>query len=236
MKKLLVLIITMCVAWTFNSYAALTLNVSRVVYNEKDGDAQLSVNNDENRTYLIQSWLDAGDPVNVKKALPFVVTPPLFRLDGNSDNVIRVVYLGTGLPTDKESLFWLNVKGIPGLNDAEKKFENRMVLAVDNRIKVFFRPASLNGNASDAMKNLSWTRNGNRITVENKQPYHVVLNKITAGSEDITVSVLDNNSLITPFGQKTFTLKHAPAQGETIAWTAVNDFGLTSKSFSQRFE
>lgn len=222
--------------FAFNSIAGLTLNVSRVIYKEKEGDSQLSVNNDENRTYLIQSWLDAGDPVNVKKALPFVVTPPLFRLDGKSDNVIRVVYLGTGLPADRESLFWLNVKGIPGLDDAEKKVENRMVLAVDNRIKVFFRPASLDGDSGDAMKNLHWTRNGNRITVDNQHPFHVVLNKIAAGSEEVTISVLENNSLIPPFSQKTFTLKHSPAQGETIEWTAVNDFGLTSKSYSQRIE
>ena len=222
--------------FAFNSIAGLTLNVSRVIYKEKEGDSQLSVNNDENRTYLIQSWLDAGDPVNVKKALPFVVTPPLFRLDGKSDNVIRVVYLGTGLPADRESLFWLNVKGIPGLDDTEKKVENRMVLAVDNRIKVFFRPASLDGDSGDAMKNLHWTRNGNRITVDNQHPFHVVLNKIAAGSEEVTISVLENNSLIPPFSQKTFTLKHSPAQGETIEWTAVNDFGLTSKSYSQRIE
>lgn len=63
-----------------------------------------------------------------------MVTTPLFRLASKSDNVIRIVYLGSGLPADRESLFWLDVKGVPGLNEQKSKVENRMVLAINNRI------------------------------------------------------------------------------------------------------
>lgn len=126
MKKLFLTSLILSCVWSVSAQAALTLNADRLVYNEKDGDASVSVHSTEDRAYLIQSWLDAGDST-AKKDLPFVVTPPLFRLGPKSDNVIRVMYMGSGLPADRESLFWLDVKGVPGLSDEESKVESRMV-------------------------------------------------------------------------------------------------------------
>ncbi len=116
MKQTLLVSLLATFLWSTVSHASLTLNVDRLVYKESEGDASLTVHSTEERAYLIQSWLDAGDST-VKKDLPFVVTPPLFRLAPHSDNVIRIMYLGNGLPKDRESLYWLDVKGVPGLND-----------------------------------------------------------------------------------------------------------------------
>ncbi|CCJ90523.1 molecular chaperone [Cronobacter turicensis] len=235
MKKLLLTTILAASCWSGIATAALTLNADRLVYNEKDGDASVTVHSNEERAYLIQSWLDAGDST-VKKDLPFVVTPPLFRLAPKSDNVIRVVYLGNGLPTDRESLFWLDVKGVPGLSDEEAKVENRMVLAINNRIKFFFRPAGLKGDPGEGVKNAHWSHSGNNLTVENSSPYYLVLSKITADKESIQVSVVDNNTVIPPFGKKSYKLKHAPANGSSVEWAGINDFGVTSQTFTQHLE
>lgn len=212
--------------------AALTLNADRLVYNEKEGDASVTIHSNEERAYLVQSWLDSGDGSTVKKQ-PFVVTPPLFRLAPKSDNVIRVVYLGNGLPTDRESLLWLDVKGVPALNDEEAKVENRMVLAINNRIKFFFRPEGLKGDPGEAAKNLSWQASGNIVTVKNTSPFNLVLSKIVADKENIPVSVVENNTVIPPFSDKTYKLKHSVTHGATVEWQALNDFGVDSKEYSQ---
>ncbi|EOC0056641.1 molecular chaperone [Cronobacter turicensis] len=235
MKKLILTTLLAASCWPGIAGAALTLNADRLVYNEKDGDASVTVHSNEDRAYLIQSWLDAGDST-VKKDLPFVVTPPLFRLAPKSDNVIRVVYLGNGLPADRESLFWLDVKGVPGLTDEESKVENRMVLAINNRIKFFFRPAGLKGDPGEGVKNAHWSHNGNNLTVENSSPYYLVLSKIVADKESIQVSVVDNNTVIPPFGKKSYKLKHAPANGTSVEWNGINDFGVTSQTFTQHLE
>lgn len=235
MKKLLLATILATTFWSGLSQAALTLNADRVVYNEKDGDASVTIHSNEDRAYLIQSWLDAGDST-VKKSLPFVVTPPLFRLSPKSDNVIRIVYMGQGLPADRESLFWLDVKGVPGLNDEESKVENRMVLAINNRIKFFFRPSGLKGDPGEAVKNLKWTRSGSTVTVNNSSPFYLVLSNIVIDKETVPVSVIDNNTVIPPFGNKSYHLKHAPATGSAAEWDAINDFGVTSKTLSQRLD
>lgn len=215
------------------AHSSLTLNADRLVYSEKEGDATVTIHSNEDRAYLVQSWLDAGDSTKAQK-LPFVVTPPLFRLAPKSDNVIRIVYLGNGLPADRESLFWLDVKGVPGLNEEESKVENRMVLAINNRIKFFFRPAGLKGEPGEAAKNINWSASGKRVVVKNTSPYNLVLSKIIVDKEAIPVSVVDNNTVIAPFSDKTYNLKHTPANGSTVEWDAVNDFGITSKTFSQK--
>ena len=215
------------------AYSSLTLNADRLIYSEKEGDVTVSIHSNEDRAYLVQSWLDAGDSTQVKK-LPFVVTPPLFRLAPKSDNVIRIVYLGSGLPTNRESLFWLDVKGVPGLNEEESKVENRMVLAINNRIKFFFRPEGLKGDPGEAAKNLNWNVSGKTAVVKNTSPFNLVLSKISVDKESIPVSVVDNNTVIAPFSDKTYQLKHVPTNGSVVEWEAVNDFGITSKTFSQK--
>ncbi|HEX4500380.1 MAG TPA: molecular chaperone [Scandinavium sp.] len=218
----------------FSSLAnsSLTLNADRLVYKEKEGDATVTVHSNEDRAYLIQSWLDSGDSTVIKK-MPFVVTPPLFRLGAKSDNVIRIVYLGNGLPADRETLLWLDVKGVPGLSDEESKVENRMVLAVNNRIKFFFRPEGVKGDPGEAAKKLNWSVTGKSVNVKNDSPFNLVLSKISIDKEEIPVSVVDNNTVISPFSNKTYQLKHAPAHGSNVEWESVNDFGVTSKTFSQ---
>lgn len=235
MKKLLLTALLPAVIWSGMAHSALTLNADRIVYNEKDGDASVTVHSDEDRAYLIQSWLDSGDST-AKQNLPFVVTPPLFRLAPKSDNLIRVMYLGHGLPTDKETLLWLDVKGVPGLKDEEAKVQNRMVLAINNRVKFFFRPTGLKGEPGEAIKNAHWARSGNTVTVENNSPYHLVLSKIDIDKELIKVSVTDNNTVIPPFGKKSYTLHHTPRSDASVQWEAINDFGGTTKTYTQRLD
>jgi len=59
----------------------------------------------------VQSWVDSGGKNRAKA--PFLITPPLFRLDAKEDNVLRVVRTGGNLPGDRESLYWLNIKPFP---------------------------------------------------------------------------------------------------------------------------
>lgn len=233
MKKSCITVFVALITLSGAAHCALTLNADRLIYNEKEGDATVTIHSNEDRAYLVQSWLDAGDSTKASK-LPFVVTPPLFRLAPKSDNVIRIVYLGSGLPTDRESLFWLDVKGVPGLNEEESKVENRMVLAINNRIKFFFRPTGLKGDPGEGAKNLNWSASGKTVVVKNSSPYNLVLSKIIVDKETIPVSVVDNNTVLAPFADKTYNLKHAPANGSAVEWEAVNDFGITSKTFSQK--
>ncbi|WP_150149569.1 fimbria/pilus periplasmic chaperone, partial [Enterobacter bugandensis] len=71
-------------------------------------------NPDRSGGWLVQTWVDRG--VNGSKT-PFIVTPPLFRINPGVENILRIVRTGGSLPEDRESVFWLNVKSIPATAD-----------------------------------------------------------------------------------------------------------------------
>ncbi|WP_170692593.1 molecular chaperone, partial [Escherichia coli] len=94
-----------------------------------------------NTSYLIQSWVD--DSKTEKKSQDFVITPPLFMLPTRKEASLRIMFLGkTNLPTDRETLYWMNVKAIPP-TDEKNTQKNTLQLALQNKIKLFYRPENL---------------------------------------------------------------------------------------------
>ncbi len=57
---------------------------TRVIYQEGKREASISVTNADTRSpFLVQSWVENYSETDKSRA-PFIVTPPLFRLDPNS--------------------------------------------------------------------------------------------------------------------------------------------------------
>jgi len=121
------------------AHAGVIINGTRLVYHGDKKESSLGLSNPDSTDYLVQSWVDSGDK-NMAKA-PFLITPPLFRLDGKEDNVLRVVRTGGNMPEDRESLFWLNIKAIP--SSKNQQGVNTLQIAINTRIKLLYRPASV---------------------------------------------------------------------------------------------
>ena len=78
-----------------------------------------------------------------KKDAGFVITPPLFSMQGKKENTLRIIDATNGqMPEDWESLFWVNVKAIPAMDKA-KTGENYLQFAIVSRIKLLYRPQGL---------------------------------------------------------------------------------------------
>ncbi len=61
--------------------AGIVMGGTRVIYQEGKREAAISVTNADTHTpYLVQSWVE-NYAENDKAKVPFIVTPPLFRLD-----------------------------------------------------------------------------------------------------------------------------------------------------------
>ncbi|MEY1196512.1 molecular chaperone, partial [Providencia rettgeri] len=84
--------------------AGVIIGGTRVIYNEGNKDVSISVENPDKIPYLIQSWIDNIDE---KKQSDFSITPPLFRLNTDRTNALRIFLTENKLPNDRESLFWL---------------------------------------------------------------------------------------------------------------------------------
>lgn len=141
--------------------AGVIIGGTRVIYDGNKKESSLSVNNPDSVPYLIQSWVESPDG-GAEKA-PFIITPPLYRLDKGQQNVMRIVRAGA-LAEDKESLFWLNIKSIPS---AERR-DNTLQIAVKTRIKLIYRPAALKKTTpEEQVDRLQWRVSGNVIQVTN---------------------------------------------------------------------
>lgn len=102
----------------FSAQAGIVLNTTRVIYQGKDKEVSLGVHNSGAGEILLQSWLEPYDPTGVSAQpqdsdLPFMVTPPLAHLQGDGKQLVRIIHAGHGMPSERESVLWLNVQEIP---------------------------------------------------------------------------------------------------------------------------
>lgn len=197
--------------------AGVVIGGTRVIYDGNKKESSISVNNPDTTPYLIQSWVETQNG-GAEKA-PFIITPPLYRLDKDQQNVERIVLAGS-VPQDKESLYWLNIKAIPS---APAK-DNSLQIAVKTRIKLIYRPASLKGVIPDEQADkLTWQRSGNQLQVTN--PTNMVMN-----FNEINVSgkKLDDVSYVLPGSSARFDLPKG-FSGGSVSFKIINDYGGTGK-------
>ena len=188
---------------------------TRLIYNEGKKETSISVNNSDKGSFLIQSWTEMpnGEP----EKPPFIVTPPLFRLDGNQQNILRIVRTGGNLPSDRESLFWLNVKSIP--TSTKDETTNTLQIAIKNRIKLIYRPQSLKDSPEEVAKDLIWVQSGNQLTVTNPTPYYMNFQEVKVNGRP-----LKGVTYVAPKSKATFD--SAGATG-VVTWKIINDYGGT---------
>jgi P pilus assembly chaperone PapD len=215
------------VLMTHSAFASISLSSTRIIFDGAHKEANVTVRNG-GRTILAQSWLDAGDTAG--SAPPFAVTPPLARIEPNQQQLLRILYEGRGMPTNKESVVWLNVQEIPQASAAEV---NTLQLAVRQRIKVFFRPDGLLGDAAKAPEQLVWKLENHSggwiLKVLNQSNYHVSLAELKVG-EGKNAELVADSTMITPGEVRSFTLNRAPQAGAGhLSFSAINDYGAQQK-------
>ncbi|RUS65982.1 putative fimbrial chaperone YraI [Saezia sanguinis] len=200
---------------------------TRVIYDASKREATLSVRNSaDGIPHLIQSWADDFSDPGFKA--PFIITPPLFRLDAGKENILRIVFTGeTNLPQDRESVFWLNVKAIPAV---EKTEANQLTIAIKTRIKLFYRPTSLRTDeANDAWKKLTFIYVDGVVVIQNPTPYFVSLFSLQIGHDNVPMP-----PMIAPFSESLVPIINKVDVTVSVTWQAINDYGaITSPSTAQ---
>ena len=219
-----------CVA-AFQASADIVISGTRIIYPQSVKDVVISLENRGQRPLLVQTWLDDGrDTTNPQELkLPFVITPPVSRVDPHKGQSIRITYLGQPLPQDKESMFWFNALEIPPkakLKEGESP--NQLQLAFRTRIKLFFRPDGLKGTPGQAVKDLKWSlqkQNGNyALVAQNNSPWNVSLSAVTfkVGTREFPVS----SKSILPISSSEMLVTGLTSQTSgTVKYMSINDNG-----------
>ncbi|MGL5387631.1 MAG: fimbrial biogenesis chaperone [Serratia sp. (in: enterobacteria)] len=214
-----VLCLSLLLSSTFAQAAnvgGVTVGGTRLIYDGGKKEASLSVTNTDTNPYLIQSWAETQNG-GAEKA-PFIVTPPLFRLDGNQQNLLRIVRTGGSLPEDRESLYWLNVKSIPA--GSKKEGANTLQIAVKTRIKLIYRPQGLKGTPEDVTGKLTWSQSGTQLTVANSTPFVMNFQQVKVGGREVK-----DITYVLPMSQATFSVPANVSGG--VSWKLISDYGGT---------
>lgn len=196
------------------SAGGVTVGGTRLIYDGSKKEASLNITSTDNAPYLIQSWVEPQDGTTQKA--PFIITPPLFKLEANEQNILRVIRIGGNLPEDRESLFWLSVKVIPSSDNDSSA--NTLQVAVRTRIKLIYRPGSLKGIPEDMADKLTWSRSGNKLTVNNPTPFIMNFQSVSIGGQNVK-----NPTWVMPYEKATYTAPES-ASGQ-VSWSIISDFG-----------
>jgi chaperone protein EcpD len=216
-----------------NVQASVVINGTRVIFPAQEREVTIKLTNNGKAPALVKAWLDDGNLQEApeKIAVPFLLTPALFRLDPTKGQTLRLIYTNEPLAQDKETLFWLNVLEIPpkaqDIGDA-----NRLQLAIRSRIKVIFRPKGLAGQPDDAPGQTTWQLvraadgKGYALKGANPTPYFVNLGSVSlnAGGKQFEAG----NGYIGPRDSALFPVKGldaAPGGATEVEFQSLNDWG-----------
>ena len=194
------------------AHAGVVTGGTRLIYPGGKKESSLSVTNNDATPYLIQSWVESN-----KGAAPFLLTPPLFRLEGEQQTRLRVIYSG-GLPENKESMFWMNIKAIP--SSQAKAGANTLQIAIKTRIKLIYRPKSIEGTPEMVTEQLRWTRSGNTLQVMNPTAFYMNFAEVKVGGADVKEA-----NWVGPGETARFQLPGVSAGA--LQWKLINDYGGT---------
>lgn len=211
------------------AHAGIQLGATRAILAAPAKETSIAVNNRVDQDIMIQSWVEADGAVDAADEgpdVPFAITPALSRLGGLQQQTLRIFYQGQGLPTDRESVFWLSVQEIP----QKSRQENVLQIAVRQRIKLFYRPAGLPGKPEEAANGLRWQlgqQNGRSVLrVTNPSAYHVSLS--SARLRDGARSHVAETTMVAPGATASFPFKTdagRPSGNASVSFEYVNDYG-----------
>lgn len=224
-KTIAALLLSTTCCFSYSALADIVISGTRIIYPETAKDVTVKMENRGNKPLLVQTWLDDGrDEVNPQELkLPFIVTPPVSRVDAAKGQTVRITWLGQPMPTDRETLYWFNVLEIPPKAKGGDT-QNLLQLAFRTRIKMFFRPKGLTGDASIAAGQLKWSQSNASLIARNDSPYYVSLAKLdaTVGGKKIDIEP----HYIAPFASQTYQVKEATsARISKVTYSTINDFG-----------
>ncbi|MGS1110470.1 fimbrial biogenesis chaperone [Achromobacter anxifer] len=218
-------------AW---AHADLTVAGTRFIYPAQAWSLTIRTGNSGEAPILVQTWLDQEhaqartDPSEL--SAPFVLTPPVYRLDAGERKALELRYTGEPLPRDRESVFWINFLEIPSLQPSRR---NQLQLSFRLRMKVLFRPPALQGDPREAPAQVAWKyrRTGDaaapwQLEAHNPTPFHVSLARLELPAA-AGVQRLDGLT-VPPYATARFALPtgHQPqTHAGTLHYEAADDIG-----------
>lgn len=206
------------------SWGAIALDRTRIIMDADNPSVSLTVTNESQRLpYLAQGWLE--NEHGEKITTPLTVLPPVQRIEPGEKSQVKIQSLPSAnlLAQDKETLFYFNLREIPPRADKS----NTLQVALQTKIKLFYRPASLQlspgAYANPVQLQVRLTRVGDDYRIENPTGYYITF--VGASRHEGEESVRGFAPLMVGPRQNVMLGGSAAALGDAPVLQYVNDFG-----------
>lgn len=217
MKGLLPLLISSMI---LPAHAGIVIYGTRIIYPAENKEVMVQLMNQGNRSSLVQAWIDDGDtslpPEKIQ--VPFMLTPPVAKVGANSGQQIKIRIMPNRLPTNKESIFYLNILDIPP-NSPEDEGKNALKFAMQNRIKLFYRPVGVASVNKETFKKLRVNNSSNGLIIKNGSANWVTISDVKANSVKVNYETI----MIAPQESQIVDVKNHNANSWQL--TIIDDHG-----------
>lgn len=225
------------ISYAFSAHvlANVVINGTRIIYNAKDKESVVQLKNNGNNAYLLQLWMDDGDPKMKpgQSKVPFIITPPVIRIDPGKGQAIRIMDTNPSLPQDRETLYWFNLLEIPPKpTELTQSGRNLVQLAFRSRIKFFYRPGGLLQSPMEAYRDIRFSLKDDVLNVKNDSPYFITFSRIdvrkSKGSPIVASVENFSKRMVDPKGELNLKLikkRSENLNGLTLFYNVINDFG-----------
>lgn len=167
-----------------SAMAAFTLNGTRFIYEEGKKNISFEVSSSSQETYGGQVWIDN---VSQNKADVFMVpSPPFFKVGPQGKQIVRLMNVNPALPSDRESLFRLNVQEIPP--KPKETDGSLLAIAMNTQVKLIYRPKSLTDGRKEAEKQLTLVSRDGSVWIKNPTPYYFAVTKVKSQGKEVKLS------------------------------------------------
>lgn len=209
-------------AFSLCGQAALQPDRTRVIFNSNEKASSLKIDNQSPKDpYLAYSWIE--DEKGNKTDASLTALPPIQRVNPGAMTQVRIVKQAAAaqLPADRESLFYYNLREIPPA--PEKKSDAAVLqIAIQSRIKLFWRPAALRKKTGDRVElQMKVSQQGETLSLQNPTPYYLTVAYL--GKDDKGVLPGFQNTMIAPFS--TTSVRTPGHKGSLFYLGYMDDYG-----------
>lgn len=225
-------VLSICLAYMPLSSATIIMEGNRIIYPASAREKTLQFSNPDAIPYIVQVWADINNPKSKPETAdaPFIATPQLFKINPKQGQVVRLMFNNkVVLPKDRESIFYFNFLQIPALSTSQKE-QNKLVLLVTSRLKLFYRPDGLNISPENISNSIRFEYdNNNTLKVINDSPYYATFDKVELlDVKKQKVAEVKNPSMVSPKAQDSWLIQNKTKANATIInYSIINDFGVS---------
>lgn len=206
-------------------YSGVMPSQSRVIFNASDRIQSLMLVNTNSYPVVVQTWADNGEGDPDVKNIPFIILPPVFRLETGDVGGIRIVKNETSLAQDRESLFWLNIYEMPP--DTRMNKENSVLVTMNTQIKIIYRPEQVITTPSESMQRVRCTHlKGGLLKCQNHSANYLSVSSITFLDKENKEHAFENGMItFPPYSEISLYEKTLAGSPEELIFTLIDDGG-----------